>query len=97
MTFRTERVSAGVQKQPRYKICMIDVPTMFAIYTIHLRNGGCKQATERTSKRSSREENRGTDSEFLSTIPTTEIVVDTREQTSFCNTQEEPRNGKTRK
>jgi hypothetical protein len=80
-------------------------PALVAASTVHLGDGRGQKTTERSSKSSSGEEERGAETEFLALVPAArdvstvchhgnveclrEVVVDTREQTSLSDTEEE--------
>jgi hypothetical protein len=80
-------------------------PTLVAASSVHLGNGRSQETTERPSKRSSGEEESGTETEFLALVPAAkdvstvchhgnveclrEVVVDARKQTSLSDTEEE--------
>jgi hypothetical protein len=80
-------------------------PSLVAASTVHLGNGSGQETTERAGKRGGREEERGAETEFLALVPAArtvstvcyhgnmeclrEVVVDTREQTSLSNSEEE--------
>ena len=70
-------------------------PAIFASYMTHLAD--CRRQKPAKGPRDGRggEEDGGSDAEFTSPVPAGEVVVDTREQASFCQAQEEPRGHQT--
>jgi hypothetical protein len=64
-------------------------PAWLSSYTPHLRDTCGEQASERSCERRSRKEDGCSDTEFRTFVPTTQIVVDTREQPSLSTTKPE--------
>ncbi len=64
---------------------------MLASHATHLPDGRSQETTKGTGHGGSRKEDGRSNPKLASLIPTREIIVDSREQTSFGQTEEKPR------
>ncbi|KAI6765708.1 hypothetical protein HG530_006778 [Fusarium avenaceum] len=66
-------------------------PTRSAANSIHLRNSSGEETTEGTGQSGGGEEDGGAGTDLGTLVPASEIVIDTRVKTGFCDTEEETR------
>lgn len=64
-------------------------PAVSASNAIHQRNGRREQAAKRTGQGCCREEDGGSDTEFVSLVPAAHVVIRSGEQAGFCQAKNE--------